>query len=420
MPATTLYGLTYTVEVALSAATGSYGAWDAGLWNTATWGPDVVWTDVSQWVRSIGTQRQFDRTARTWDIGVASVELLNVDGRFSPVNLAGPYVTAGVTQVRPWRHIRIAFTWAGITYPVYRGYVVDWRETWVESSPGAGMAITTMQCVDEMGSLARFDGVPLPEIGGSETTGRRIHRILDNAGHAGMRDVDDGRMTCLPTTLDRNAAEELKLTADSEGGAVWVDRSGTLMFSNIYALIEDSRSNTIQATFGDAGAEQPYNDVGSEYNGDLLVNIAAFARAGGEDQIVADSTSRALYGDKRESRTDLVTEVDTQVATIAALWVQRFKDPEYRLTSVRVLPRTKPTQLFPAVLGREVRDLVRVKKRPPGGFTISQDVFISGISHTVTADDFVTVFDLSSGQPYTAYTTDRFGVAVWNTSTWFY
>ena len=61
MSATTLYGLTYTVEVALSAATGTYGAWGAGLWDTATWGPDIIWTDVSQWVRSWTTQRRFSR-----------------------------------------------------------------------------------------------------------------------------------------------------------------------------------------------------------------------------------------------------------------------------------------------------------------------------------------------------------------------
>ena len=420
MSASTLYGLTYTVEVALSAATGSYGIWDAGLWDTATWGPDITWVDVSQWVRSIGIERRFDRTARTWDQGAATVELVDADGRFSPVNLAGPYVTGGITQIRPWRDARVTFTWAGVTYPAYRGYVVDWREAWIQSSPNAGMAVTTMQCADEMASLARFGGVALPEAGGSETTGRRVHRILDNAGHTGPRDVDDGRMTCQPTTLEKNAAEELKLTADSEGGVIWVDRSGTVVFDNIYALIENSRSNTVQATFGDGGGEQPYNDVTSEYNGDLIVNIAAFARAGGEVQTVVDATSRALYKDKRDPRTDLVTEVDTQVNTIATLWVQRFKDPEYRLTSVRVLPRFKPAQLFPVILNREVRDLVRVKKRPPGGFTISQDVFISGISHTMTADDFVSVFDLSGGAPFTGYTTDRFDVAKWDASIWFY
>src|SRR5881396_1095113 len=36
MPATTLYGLGYTVEVALSGATGAYGAWDSGVWGPTT------------------------------------------------------------------------------------------------------------------------------------------------------------------------------------------------------------------------------------------------------------------------------------------------------------------------------------------------------------------------------------------------
>jgi hypothetical protein len=44
--------VTLTVEAALSAATGSYGAWDSGIWDTSTWGPDVVWTDVSGYPRT--------------------------------------------------------------------------------------------------------------------------------------------------------------------------------------------------------------------------------------------------------------------------------------------------------------------------------------------------------------------------------
>jgi hypothetical protein len=39
MPLTTVYGITLTVEAALSTAIGTYGIWGTGLWDTATWGP---------------------------------------------------------------------------------------------------------------------------------------------------------------------------------------------------------------------------------------------------------------------------------------------------------------------------------------------------------------------------------------------
>jgi hypothetical protein len=422
MPRTLDYGLTYTVEVALSAATGSYGAWDTGLWDTATWGPDVVWTDLSQWVRSITTTRRFSRDFQAWEAGTASVALLNQDGRFNPNNLTGPYVTAGVTGIRPWRPLRIRFGWAGVTYDAYRGYVTDYPETIEEASPGGGVSTVTMLCQDELGSLSRYGGLKLATpVGAGETTGRRIHRLLDAAGHTGVRDIDNGVMTCQATDLSSRALEEMKLTADSEGGALWVDANGTVVFDNTFALIENTQSNTVQAVFGDVAGDLPPSDIGQAYNGDLLVNIAAFTRQNGITQVSTDATSRALYGDSLDdSKSNLVCETDTQVKTLADLWVARYKDPEYRFTHATIKPRNRPTRLFPAVLGRRVRDLVRVRRQPPGGLLVSQDVYIAGISHTMTDADFVTNFDLWSSKPFTSFATSRWDVDRWDSAQWFY
>jgi hypothetical protein len=348
------------------------------------------------------------------------VVLDNRDGRFSPTNLSGPYTSGGITQVRPWRPVRIRFTWAGILYEAFTGYAIDWAEGFSQARTGQGDAVVTVTCVDEMDSLARFDGSAQAPVGGGETSGQRIHRVLNNAGHTGLRDVDDGVMTMQPTTLAANTVDELKLTADSEGGAVYVGKDGAIIFDNIYALIENSRSNTIQATFGDNGTDLPYSSVTPQYNGDLLANMAAFARQNGSQVVSVDNASRALYGDKQDSRTDLMCEADPQVKAIADIWVQRFKDPEYRFVSMTVQPRRDPTRLFPQVLGREVRDLIRVKRQTPAGLTISQDVFISGISHAVSTINFVTTFALSSGTPYTSFTTSRFDTGKWDTATWFY
>lgn len=420
MSVTTKYGLTYTVEVALSASTGSYGAWDSGLWDTATWGPDVVWTDVSQWVMSFSTRRRFSRDLQVWESGTANVPLNNQDARFNPNNLSGPYVSAGVTGIRPWRPIRIRCTWAGVTYNVYRGYVTSWPES-IDYGPTGGRSIVTMVCQDELSSLARFDGLTMAAVGGGETTGKRTHRLLDTAGHTGTRDVDNGVMTCQPTTLSSNTVDEMKLTADSEGGALWVDADGTVVFDNVYALLENANSNTIQATFGDTAGDLQVEDIGQEYNGDLLVNIASFSRSDGQPQTSLDATSRALYGDKRDSsKSSLVCETDPQVKTLADLWVQRYKDPEYRFTDMTVNPRRNPSVLFPQALGRRMRDLIRVRRHPPGGILVTQDVYISGISHTMTQTNFSTVFDLWSSKPWTSFTAYRWDTDKWDTAQWFY
>jgi hypothetical protein len=418
MSITTLYGVTLTVEASLSAATGTYGAWDAGLWGTATWGPDEVWTDISAYVRSISTARRLSRDVGTWQSGTATIVLDNRDARFTAANPAGPYVTAGVTGIRPWRPVRVRATWAGTTYDVYRGYALAWDEGYAEPYPNGGDAFVTVPCEDEWSALGRFDGLAQTPAGAGETSGARVHRILNAAGHAGARMVDAGSNTMQATDLSNNAVADLKLTTDSEGGSLFISRAGTVVFERNTALIENARSNTIQATFGDGPGELPYSAVSPSYDGNLTINIAAWSRVGGAVQVSTNETSRALYRDKRNVRSDLMCQTDAQVATLAAFFVQRFAAPEDRIDSVQIRPRNNAGLLFPAVLGREVRDLCRAVRRPPGNITVTRDGHISGISHEITGDNWVTTFEFWSAAVYQGV--GRWDLATWDQSTFFF
>ena len=420
-----LEGVTLIVEAALSTATSSYGIWNAGLWDTATWGPDVAWTDISPWVRSITTDRGFSRDVQVWEGGTATITLLNPDGRFSPSNLTGPvkpYVVAGVTGLRPWRPIRVRATHLGVTYDIYRGYALDWLETW---DPSDAVATVTVPCSDEMSRLAKFDGLAQSPVGAGESTGARMHRILDNAGHTGARSIDVGRNTVQATDLAKNCVDELKLTTDSEAGGLFIDGDGTVVFERQYALMENARSNSVQATFVDdnnAGLGLPMADATMSYGSDLVRNIVAFARVGSTQQLAVDATSRALYGDLRESRTDLVCETDAQVQALATFYLQLHKDPENRVKQIVVKPRTPPTAaMWPAVLGRRVRDLIKVIRSPrTGSYTITQYCHIAGIKHEITSDDWTTTFQLWSATVYQTYATSRWDVGAFDSAAFFF
>lgn len=420
MPLQLMYGVTLTVEAAFSAATGTYALWDNAAWDTGTWGPDVAWTDISQWVRGVSTNRRFGRDVGAWESGTATIVLDNRDGRFSADNMAGPYVTAGVTQLRPWRPVRVTAAYAGVSYPVYRGYTIDMPEQW----PGQGVdATVTLSCVDELAKLANFDGLQQAAQGDGELSGARIHRVLSNAGHTGARNIDPGRVSMQPTDLSQNAVTELKLVADSEGGALHIGADGTVVFADQYDLLENPRSNTTQATFGDgAGTESlTYADAAMAYNANLVKTIVAWSRAGGTAQVASDNTARALYGDLRDtSNTNLVCETDSQVLGLAQFQLARVKDPERRIASMTVLPRNNPSALFPQVLGRKVRDRVHVNRYPAGGYTISRDVFISGVAHTITMDNWVTGWEFASATPYNAFLTSLWDVGAWDTAVFFY
>lgn len=414
----TLYGsVTLTAEVALSASTGTYAAWNAATWNSGLWGPDIVWTDVSARVRGFNCHRGFSRELQAWEAGSLSLILDNADGNLSADNPSSVYITAGVSQIRPGLPVRIRMAYAGVTRDVWRGYVTDFDEP---DPTASGEMIVTLTCVDEFGRLA-VDGVAQTPVGAGELSGLRIHRLLNSVGHTGVRVVDPGVFTMQATDLSSNVADELTLTAESEAGAVFVGPDGSVIFEDGYALVDNTRSNTVQATFGDSGTELEYTDIRPKHDETLLINVSALQRVGGAVQTAVDQASRDLYGppDRRHSRTDLLCETDLQVAQLAAWEVVRFAQPEKRVEAITVEPLSDPANLWPQVLGRAVRDLIRVKRRPPNGsYTATYDVHIAGVSHQMTPDYWVTTFQLWSASAYQAI--GRWDTATWDNAKWFF
>lgn len=419
-------GVTFTVEVALSAATSTYGLWDAGIWDTSTWGPDIVWTDVSAYVRRVGTDRAFGRGTKgagglqVWQSGTASVVLNNRDGRFSPANMSSPYVSGGITQIRPLRPIRITAAYAGVTYPIYRGYVLDWLESWSGGATGKGDAVSTLPCADEFSALGAVDGMAVTPTGAGELAGARVHRWLDAAGHTGVRDIDVGVTTLQATDLSDDTLQGLEETVKAEGGALYVAADGAVTFDQQTALIDNSRSITSQATFADDGTGLPYTDIEVAYSADLVVNYASYTRTGGTAQNVFDATSRALYEDRRSTETDLICETDAQALALAQWVVQQYKDPEYRVTKLEIKPRKIPATLFPQALGRLVRDQITVVRTPPGGFSITRACHIAGVAHDITPDDWTTTWQLWSATAYVAFAGSRWDTGLFDSALWFF
>jgi hypothetical protein len=73
---------TLTVELGVAGASSS-SAWDSALWDSGTWGTDIVWYDISQYLRHLeisrGRARETDRYT-----GSLSMELDNRTAQFTP------------------------------------------------------------------------------------------------------------------------------------------------------------------------------------------------------------------------------------------------------------------------------------------------------------------------------------------------
>lgn len=394
-------GLAILPEVAFSSVAGGLGYLvldDAtlGKLDTGTLGTEV-YADVEAWFQGGTVKRgvsRFDGIYGRAEAGTMRIVLDNTDRRFDPTNLDGPYVAAGATQVKAGRAIRLRAIWANVTYDLFRGFVDEPRLTYIQRGP----ATTTLTATDGTAAVANFDQNAGATVGTGEDTGARINRILDNMGWPAVeRNIAVGRTTVQGTDLSANAWAEIILTSDTELGEVYFDVDGRLTFRNRDALATDTRSNTSQATFGDAndGVELGFVDV--ELVADLTQtrNVIRAGRVGGVQQIAEDASSIAEYRRRTWQRSDLLHQTDTEVADYAAYVLALLKNNEVRISTLRVDPLADPDRLFPQVLGRKLGDRVTVKFTPPGGGTrISREVFIRGIDHAIGLDTWQTTFAL--------------------------
>jgi hypothetical protein len=375
-----------------------------------------VWTNVSQWLlHSISVQRGSSRVESPvirYEPGRATVKLNNSDRRFDPTNLSGPYVSGGNSLVTPMRPIRIRATWDGVTYDLFRGFTdefaVDWvpgvySEVTVPSTDGFKVLTSkrrtpTVVVTYDENSEPVFTTV---KFGEGEDTGARVHRILDSADWPiGDRVIASGVSSLQATPLEGDALEELYRTVETEIGECYIDGAGRVVFRNRHAILTEARSTTVQASFGAS-----FTPMMTKLSTDdaTMWNEASTSRSGGITQTVEDSASVARNRYKTFSASDLLFQDDLTARNYGQWIVYTSKDPENRFDSITLYPGGNPDTLYPQVLGREIGDRIQITVTPPGGGSpITRQVFIRGITHSISQENWVTTWLLQSATRYTA------------------
>ncbi len=401
------------VEVGFSvgASTGTLLQLDdtvRGKLDTGTLAADITWTDVSDFVLAISTRRGSNRVSSPtirYEAGTATVVLDNSDRRFDPTNLAGPYVSAGVSQVTPMRAVRIRTGYpipigVGIlpVYDLFRGFADEWRISY--DMPD--MATVVLTATDGFKVLSNVDRAAGASVGGGELSGARINRILDSAGWSATdRSIDTGSTAMQATTLSGNVLTELRLVEDSELGQFLITEAGVARFVSRANVLGGTREITAQGTFGDGGgAELAYEAVEVAYDDAAMANRARISRLGSTEQQKDDAASQSLYLVRTVKRTGLLMQTDGEAADYAGFLVYVASQPELRFATMTLFPREDPANLWPQVLGRVIGDRVTITRRPPGGgAAITRDAFIQGIQHDMGVE-WRTTFTLQSATQY--------------------
>lgn len=390
-----------------------------GILDTDILGVADNWTDISPFVLSFSIIRASSRAQQaaivTPQPGTISLTLDNSDGRFDPDNLAGPYVAAGVTQVRPMAGVRVRAVYAGISYPLFSGFADNWNVTGVTYS--AGYQEITLSATD---GFKVFAGQALAELttpaGAGELSGARVTRILNAAAwNTGYRLVGAGNSALQATAFGDTPMSLLQLTADSELGDLYMDGSGRVVFRSRQQPLTDARSKTPQAVFGDlpgtvqtAGTELPYASISRADDDTTLANDVQVTNAGGTTQEVQDGASITQYLYPRTfSRQGLLLQTDAEALAYAQWLLYLSKGGEDRFEEISVDPAAQPLDLWPQVLGREFGDRIQVWNRPPNVAAISKDEFIRGLQHDFNAatSEWLTTWTLQDATRYGGFLT---------------
>jgi hypothetical protein len=351
-------------------------------------GDDTIWTDVTAYVRKWSIKRgatQGDAPTLRYDPGTCTIEFNDGDRRFDPDNLAGPYVSAGRSQVEANRRVRIRATYGGADFPLIYAFANDWTPSYQNNA----WTYTTLTATDAFKLFAANDRGASVLQGAGENTGARISRILNAYGWVSPApSIATGDTTLQATDLSGSMLAELQLAQDTEQGEFFIDNAGRPCFRNRTHILTWPYSATSQATFGDGGyaatGEIPYADVTLSTPSQTMVNTVSATRVGGTEQTVTDAVSINRYGPAAHSRQDLIMQDDT-TALNWAYWTRNlYAEPGRRFDRLTFnTPRTDVEAVhWPAILRLELGQRITVIRRPAGGGDpIEHDCIIRGIEH---------------------------------------
>lgn len=223
-----------------------------------------------------------------------------------------------------------------------------------------------------------------------ERTGTRIGRVLDDIGWpSGLRDLSTGDSELGPYTPNSSQAlSYLRELEQVEQGTIFVARDGDITFRDRSWHIGRTSAVTFADDYSTGLAFRDiYPDANTVQN---IINTATVTWAGGTitdmDQASVDAYEAGSVSVSSETIKELTNAQDL------ARWLIRLgKDPRTRVTRLTVLPRADYANLFPAILGLELGDVLTVKITPLGVGTASEYLLaVQGIQHRVTRREWVT------------------------------
>lgn len=347
-------------------------------------GATPTWVDVSGYLMALSSRRGRQTELDRMETGYASIVLDNRDRRFDPTYTSSPYYP----NVVPMRSVRLSGVWLGSKFPIFTGFIGAWPPEYL----GPLDSNVTLEAHDGFKVLGlKHLSNAFPQ----QQSGERVNDVLSLVGWGtgaawtlgtgtlggtailgpvGARLIDPGASAVQASDLvDTTALQHLHDVEATENGMLFMARDGTIVFHSRHAAVT-APYNVNQGTFGEQ--ELPYVNVTIEYTDNNLWNEVRVDRDGGTTQIASDATSILRYFPRTLTQNSTLTTTDSEALSAATWLLSRYKDPKLRIREILLDGEANPNSLWPQILGRDIGDRVTVRKRPPGGGSLIEQVSI--------------------------------------------
>ena len=357
-------------------------------------------TDISQYVRFFDISRGRAHELGDFRAGNLSFSVSNQDNRFNPSQTTHFYdSTNNRTKITPLKQVRVSATYDSSSYVLFRGFLDTVPVQFIAEGADSIVTFTaidafrlfqnqSLQSVgwrigrsgfSELGQTTRLGYVDSQELSSS-----RVSRILDSIGFpSALRTINTGTKQVISQGTTTNVLTALKECETAENGQFFISKDGKATFRNRAYKFTNSSATTSQATFDNSGSNLPYTNVVLSFDDDEVINSYSWIRSGGTTQFIADSDSVQRFTALGSSETTINTS-DSDVLSIIQQKLSETAIPIIRIDKLDINPRVN-TSIWVQALGRELGDRITVNIVNTDGSTLSDELFIESISHSVNA-----------------------------------
>lgn len=347
----------------------------------------TVIVDVSNQVNNIQIDRGRNAQADQFQTGNLSLRIVDQNGDFNPQNVSGPYYEL----LDPMRKVQITATYAGITYPLFSGFITSYTTTTPLNADE--VAYTTITAVDafRLAQNAQISTVTGATAG--DLSGTRINQILDEIDWpASMRDVDAGLTTLQadPGTA-RTSLQAMQTVEISEYGALYVNASGSFVFQD--RTVTTASTGKIPVEFNDDGTDISYANAVWRLDDTLVYNSASITRTGGTAQIATNAASIEKYFIHSYNQQNLLMQTDAVALDYAQAYVASRAQTSIRCDFLELdLYTDNYNTGILAALTLDYFDPVTITTNQPGASTLTKTLQVFGVKHSITPNSWKTGF----------------------------